>query len=104
ESDTNHVPAVIPGFTSFGSGENCEMPTTIVEFRNIDFDSSDNCSEESDSGDNRNSVNPRYPFGTYLAESHLKEKTREKTSWDDVSEFSNENVETAVCHLWTVIS
>ncbi|KRY50975.1 ATP-dependent RNA helicase has1 [Trichinella britovi] len=96
ESDTNHVPAVIPGFTSFGSDENCEIPTTIVEFRNIDFDSSDNCSEESDSGDNRNSVNPRYLFDTYLAECHLKEKTR---SWDDVSEFSNENVETAVCRM-----
>ncbi|KRY31809.1 ATP-dependent RNA helicase has1, partial [Trichinella spiralis] len=101
ESDTNHAPAValrVPGFNSFGSDENCEIPVTIVEFRNIgrrlrcefvkflyslngflDFDSNDNCSEESDN-----------------AECHLKEKA---SSWDDVSEFSNETVETAVYRM-----
>ncbi|KRX18666.1 ATP-dependent RNA helicase has1, partial [Trichinella nelsoni] len=82
ESDTNHAPAVtlpVPGFNSFGSDENCEIPVTIVEYRNIDFDSNDNCSEESDS-----------------AERHLEEKT---CSWDDLSEFSNETVETAVYRM-----
>ncbi|KRY31808.1 ATP-dependent RNA helicase has1, partial [Trichinella spiralis] len=109
ESDTNHAPAValrVPGFNSFGSDENCEIPVTIVEFRNIgrrlrcEFISIPTTivqkSRTMVSDFDRNSVNTRYLFGTFLAECHLKEKA---SSWDDVSEFSNETVETAVYRM-----